>query len=401
MIKWAPYLTKEDLYPTPDDLALISALAYNSDDLADKMAEAILHDPSLTPQLEQALACGLEDLDNPPKIVSDFLTYYAKLPDKIAQYRSDSSHQDHSRSSHSRLGFDNQLTQIIANGLAISIGFFIGANYPSVGRSLVTTGSVAGSCLRMKQTMKFFEDVSHTKAFEKNGIGIQACAKVRLAHAFARRQIVKKGGWNEAYYGVPVSEFDNMIFLSGLFMSSMFQSSGMVPNAQRRVRGIQYGPGVPHKLLDLSPKEISRFFVMYLAHLDDSPETALQVVNNFNENDYFHPTNTRTEKINRELSLAVANLASRVLYGNSMADSIGLRRWYRGAYLPLLANSSRIFTTFAIGRQSQFLRIYAAANRLIDIATPRTNSNSAIIRDKQKTAIPKYKGSYCMFKGLK
>lgn len=396
MCKWIRFISEEDLKPSNADLALISKLAYQTDDLANNMADALMRDHSLAGQLEEGLAYGIDHLDNPTGVLREFLQFYEDLPEKINLKQSKGSGYHPPRFIENSSAF-----RIFSDGMAMSVGFFIGANYPAVGKSLVTTGSVANGSLRMKQTLKFFEDVSRPNAFEKHGIGVQACAKVRLAHAFARRQIVKKGVWDENYHGVPISEFDNMIFLSGLFMSSMMQTTGKDSFAEKRVRGIQYGLGAPNELLDLSAREISRFFVMCLAHLDDSPETALQVVKNFHENDYFRPTNTAREKFNREFSLTVANVASRVLYGDAMADSIGLSPWYRGAYLPLIAGSSRMLTTIAMHQQQPLLKLFYAIYKPIYKLAAHNNPGNSASSSVSNKAASKYQGSFGMFKGLK
>lgn len=396
MAKWIPFISEDDLTPSENDLSLISKLAYQTDDLANNMADKLMRDPSLAAQLEEGLAYGIDRIDPPNGVLREFLEYYEVLPEKINYRKSKGRGYQPPRFVENSAAF-----LILSDGMAMSVGFFIGANYPAVGKSLVTTGSVANGSLRMKQTMKFFEDVGRPNAFQKHGVGVQACAKVRLAHAFARRQIVKRGDWNEDYYGVPISEFDNMIFLSGLFMSSMMQAKGMNSYVETRVRGIQYGLGAPPELLDLKAREIARFFVMCLAHLDDSPDTALQVVKNFHENDYFRPTNTMREKINREFALAVANVSSRVLYGDTMADSIGLRRWYRGTYLPWIAGSSRMLTTVAMHQQQPLLKLFMATYKPIDKLLSANHLKLTPSYTASKKTTSKYKGSFGMFKGVK
>lgn len=394
-MQWVPSLTRADLDPTEADLQLISTLAYQTDDLANALAEEIFKNGLVAKQLEEGLVNGIASLQNPPQVLVDYLAYYEALPAYLES-----------------IGLSDELTilsnnkavtnisHVIGDGVAMSVGFFVGANYPAVGQSIVSTGSVASGSNRMVQTLKFVDDASQPNAFKTHGVGIQACAKVRLAHAFARKQIARKNNWDENYYGVAISEFDNMIFLSGIFMSVVLRGRAKNPVVEAKIRGMQYGLGAPKALLALSTMEIFRFFNMCLAHLDDSPETARQVVKNFHENDYFRETKTFQGKVNREISLQLANLTSRVLYGNKMADDIGLARWYSGLYLPLLANYLRQLSIVSVKRGSSLIKLALLAQKIIKKISKKNQTTTTTSSSKRKNkSVAGYTGSFGVFKG--
>lgn len=392
-MKWVPSLTKKDLEPTDADLKLISTLAYQSDDLGNALADEILKNGLVANQLEQGLVKGWERLENPSPVLVEYLKYYEALPAYLGSIGlSDELNIVNKK------GEVGNVPHVIGDGVAMSVGFFVGANYPAVGKSIVSTGSVASGSTRMIQTLKFVEDVYQPHAFELYGVGVQACAKVRLAHAFARKQIARKNDWDENYYGVPISEFDNMIFLSGIFMSVVLRGQARSKVIEAKVRGMQYGLGAPKALLDLSTMETFRFFNMCLAHLDDSPETARQVVSNFHDNEYFRETNTLQGKLNREISLQLANLTSRVLYGNTMADDIGLGRWYRGVYLPWLANYLRQLSIISVKRGGSLIKVAMRARSILKKISRKPRIEFAV-KSSKENLVAGYTGSYGAFKG--
>ncbi len=334
MLSLVPSLSEEDLIPTPKDLEMISKLAYSVDDLGNKLAAEIVKNPNVARQLEKGLAEGIESLEAPSPVLAEFLQYYENIPD----FRGPETGKKAKSSAAVDLFDTPWFLEFIGEGIGLSIGFFVGANYPAVGRSIVSTGSVARGPSRMIQTLKFGYDIGKPGAFRKFGPGVQACAKVRLAHAFARMQIARgKYEWDEDYYGLPISEFDNMIFLSGMFaMSNVFGGALKIDNSAI-FRSTQYGLAAPKPLMEFSPQEMLRFFVMVLAHLDDSPETAREVVHAFYNNRHYKPERTIQDKLIKELTFLVANFYTRFSYGNTMADDIGLDRHPWGLPLPQAA----------------------------------------------------------------
>lgn len=333
MLSLVPGLKAEDLIPTRADLELISELAYSVDELGNALAAEIVKNPKIARQLEKGLAEGIASIENPSPVLVEFLEYYENFPD----FREPCAEGAKPRREQSLNDVPESLA-FLGEGVGLSVGFFVGANYPAVGRSIVSTGSVASGPSRMIQTMKFGFDIGAPGAFRKFGPGIQTCAKVRLAHAFARMQIARgKLEWDENYYGKIISEFDNMIFLSGMFAMSYAFGSQVGMDNNTIFRATQYGLNAPRALMDFEPRQMLRFFVMVLAHLDDSPESARQVVHSFLTNKHYKPVKTRRQRLEKELTFLTANLYTRFSYGNRMADEIGLARTHRGVPLAPLA----------------------------------------------------------------
>ncbi len=345
-----PALAHVDLEPTAEDLALVSALAYESDDLADTLAEAILDAPHLAGQLQHGLAHGIASLRDPPQVLREYLDYYENIP-AWADYHALAQSvigPDAMRMESARL----PLTRIIGarvclDAVALAAGFYVGANYPAVGQSLVATGTVTQSNRRIIQTARWAEDTFETPgSLARFGAGIQSSAMVRLAHAFARRQIEASGQWDEDYYGKPISSFDNMVFLSGLLLlPDVVVASGArvdprwIELRRLQTRTVQYLLGAPRRLVEMPSEQMVRFFVMVVGHLDESPHTARAVVEAVRNSDYFRPTATAGQKASREATLLIANMFVRKTWGNAMADRIGLPRTWMTLPVPWLAHA--------------------------------------------------------------
>lgn len=338
-----PHLTMKDLVPTEQDLALISKLAYRRDDLADNLATLIFEDRKVAQQLEQGLAQGIASLENPPKALLNFLDYYENMPDwtYMKTLQSNMATPAGQRFLHAKRSppKTNPLLKAIEEGARLTTGFFVGAYYPAVGQSIVATGSVAKGSSRIIQTFKFFDDTSDVRDFMPFGKAVQAGAKVRLGHAFARKQIEKTGLWDKEYYGEVISDFDNMIFASGIIIGvnstqpRHFKQYGVDPG-----KAMTYFLGAPKELLDLSPQEIKRFFLMAVVHLDGSPDTAAQVYNSFKTNEHYKAEKTIKDKFYKGLTYFFANFITRLVWGNDMADEIKLDKTYYGIPIAPIAD---------------------------------------------------------------
>lgn len=338
-----PYLKREELEATEDDLKLISKLAYRRDDLGDNLAALIFKDRKVAHQLEQGLSQGIASLDNPPKALVDFLDYYENVPDwaymKNLKAYMETPEGQASLKAERRAPKPNAFIEALAEGVGLAGGFFVGAYYPAVGQALVATGSVAGGSSRIIQTFNFVADTSDIRDFMPFGKAIQAGAKVRLAHAFARRQIEKSGLWDKEYYGEVISDFDNMIFASGL-LAGDFNSQRSVHLKDAgiyQVKAIAYLLGAPRELLELSQEESMRFFVMVVGHLDGSPETAAKVLESFQNNEHYKPEITFKDKFYKGLTYFSANMATRIAWGNEMAEDIKFQQSYFGIPLAPIA----------------------------------------------------------------
>ena len=62
-LKRSSDLSIDSLVPTESDLALISKLAFQTDDLGNNLADAILKDRKIAHQLEKGLAEGISQVD--------------------------------------------------------------------------------------------------------------------------------------------------------------------------------------------------------------------------------------------------------------------------------------------------------------------------------------------------
>jgi len=400
-----PAITPDDLIPTQQDLALISRLAFSRDELADNLATLIFNDRSIAAQLEKGLAEGIASLQNPPKALVDFLDYYENMPSWT--YMPELQKRMATEEGQAFLNAKripkqkNPFSQALEDGARLTTGFFIGAYYPAVGQSIVTTGSVARGSNRVIQTFKFFDDTSDVRDFMPFGKAVQAGAKVRLGHAFARKQIEKAGTWNKDYYGEIISDFDNMIFASGIILGvNAIQSPDFKKYGVDAGKAMTYFLGAPKQLQELEPLEIYRFFLMSVSHLDGSPETAKQVYAAFKNNEHYKPEKTLEDKFYKNLTYFFANLMTRIIWGNTIANEIDMEKWFYGIPMESLANtlSDRINTEpskAAVNILQISRKLMAPAQKLSKIPLPKIPT-----RKNKKASKPDepYTGSFGMFK---
>lgn len=387
-------ITEEDLIPSQKDLELISRLAYERDEVGDRLANLILKDRKLAKMLEQGLENGSASLENPPSELIEFLAHYENIPEWA--YLGDLK-KFTAQSKGNNLSIAKKVApRFFLDGFAMAVGFFIGANYPGVGQSISCTGSVSRGSSRMAQTMQYVDDMMNVKEFEIHGKAWKSNARVRLAHAFARIQIERNSRWDKEYYGEIISEFDNLIFLSGLTYLFEFASTfGIGKRGAEaldvQINAMQYLLGAPKELVTMSMEDNLRLFVMVIAHLDDSPHTARQVVKAFHENEYFRPENTYDEKVKREMSFIVANLFTRVMWGNVMADEIGLDDTYKGIPLKPLAN---IMAKPPMGVNTLALIVIKAAVNIVGGVTKVTMVRKLKSAITHKDMTSDYSGSF-------
>lgn len=90
-----------------------------------------------------------------------------------------------------------------------------GYNNNSVVKPLVLTGAYAGDTAKSRflETAAFWNDVSEIDALEPGGMGWKTSMRVRIMHVFVRRRLINHPEWNEAAWGVPISQGDALITL--------------------------------------------------------------------------------------------------------------------------------------------------------------------------------------------
>ncbi len=402
-----PTLTMDDLEPTPADLELISKLAFSRDELADNLATLIFEDRCVAQQLEKGLAEGIASLDNPPKALVDFLDYYENMPDwtYMPELKKRMATKTGQKFLHAkrRTKVKHPFVQAAEDGGRLTAGFFVGAYYPAVGQSIVITGSVAKGSNRVIQTFKFFDDTSDVRDFMPHGLAVQAGAKVRLGHAFARKQIEKSGKWDKDYYGEIISNFDNMIFASGIVLgvdaiqSPAFKKYGVDPG-----KAMVYFLGAPKELIQLDHADIYRFFLMCVSHLDGSPDTASQVYQSFRNNEHYRAEETIEDKFYKELTYFFANLMTRIVWGNEIASQITMEKTSFGIPMAPLAT----YLSKQVNKKpSEGTKIIIQYTRKLLPTVKKVSSNKLVKRVskirlvKRKYAKPAdpYSGSFGMF----
>ena len=400
-------LTFDDLAPSEQDLELISKLAFSRDELADNLAALIFQDRSVARQFEKGLAEGIASLENPPQALVDFLDYYENMPDwtymKTLQKNMATVEGKKFLNAKRTAANKNAFLKALEEGARLTAGFFVGAYYPAVGQSIVITGSVAKGSNRVIQTFKFFDDSSDVRDFMPFGKAIQAGAKVRLAHAFARKQIEKTGKWDKEYYGEIISNFDNMLFASGIILgvnatqSDDFKKYGVDPG-----KAMTYFLGAPEALMKLDYQEIYRFFLMCVAHLDASPDTAQQVYLSFRSNEHYKPEKSIEDKFYKELTYFFANLMTRIIWGNRIAADIGMEKVIFGLPLEPLANYLSRKINAQPSESSRIIinltrKLLSPVRKLSKIKMPEVLARKKSRKGKLSLEAEPYSGSFGMF----
>jgi len=136
--------------------------------------------------------------------------------------------------------------------------------YAALPMALTGTLSNATAGRRIKETATFFGTSTLPGALERFGPGFKAAAMVRLMHSMVRFNLLSREKWDQAVYGIPVPQVDQMPagLISDFFLSAKALGDGRTRfNAEERAqvelsRYRCFLLGLPEDLLADNPQGI-------------------------------------------------------------------------------------------------------------------------------------------------
>lgn len=136
--------------------------------------------------------------------------------------------------------------------------------YSALPMAFTGTLSNESAARRVKETATFFSTSVMPGALARNGAGFKAAAMVRLMHSMVRFNVMRKGRWDVAVYGIPIPQVDQMpagLIGITLMAQNMMQAGrdSFTPAERARVELSRYRCyllGLPETLLATEPMEI-------------------------------------------------------------------------------------------------------------------------------------------------
>ena len=209
---------------------------------------------ALVTMLETACEKGLENVEDPPKELSDFIGAMEATPDWVdmALVEEGAKHE--------------RVPLATISPFAIR-GAFIATfmnKYTALPMTMTGTLTDDKSVRRVFETASFFTATAMPHAMARFNPGFKAAAKVRLMHSMVRFNIMRTGKWDVATYGIPIPQVDQMpAGLIGIFLLSyklLAQGrTDFTPAERARVEMARYRCfllGLPDELLGETPQEI-------------------------------------------------------------------------------------------------------------------------------------------------
>ncbi len=195
--------------PAPSDAVVRDFAAMYFD--ADPLAEAFIDEVYLQRgsaagrvMLETALAQGAAAVPNPP---ASLLALFEDLTHPPAWL--DWAQIDRGARAFRRYG-----TAVFRFAGAVTLE---GYAESSVAKPLALTGAYAGATARKRflETVAFWIAVSEPDGLRPGAPGLASALRVRMMHVFVRRKIAAHAEWNQAAWGVPISQGDALLTLMG------------------------------------------------------------------------------------------------------------------------------------------------------------------------------------------
>lgn len=133
------------------------------------------------------------------------------------------------------------------------------------------TGALSGkrSARRVKETANFFASTVTPGGLDRDGVGFQAAAMVRLMHSTVRFNVLRRSTkWDLGVYGIPIPQVDQMpAGMLGIYrLSSQVLAKGrteFTPSERARVEVARYRMfllGLPEELVPATPEGIVRMW---------------------------------------------------------------------------------------------------------------------------------------------
>jgi hypothetical protein len=200
--------------PSEEELDAYGKQLWLGDEFADEVAD--WYRQAGMAEARQQLESILEnptEIKTAPPVVQHFLTCQLKQPTWL-----DETKLELGAATCRRIGMFGNL---VMRDMALMGGYQSSA----INKPLIFTGALdSGADRRLAETRKFWIDVTRPGALRTENPGFKTSTHVRIMHSLIRRMIMKKPGWSNEDWGLPINQADmvitnlsfSIVFLLGL-----------------------------------------------------------------------------------------------------------------------------------------------------------------------------------------
>ena len=153
--------------------------------------------------------------------------------------------------------------------------------YSGLPMAMTGTLSQDSAVSRVKETASFFTTASLPGALERYGAGFRAAGMVRLMHSMVRMNLLARGRWDVATYGIPIPQVDQMPAGTMPAFVTAYRAVNEKRGFTKRERAIVehcrhqcFLLGLPKELLLETPQDIFESMLVYTATLRDGYDDA-------------------------------------------------------------------------------------------------------------------------------
>ena len=263
MKRMALLFIKGNPEPTEQELDAYGQQLWEGDEFADDVADWYRQTgmASARQQLEHVLEHP-SDIEKSPDVLQCFLSRQLKQPEWL-----DQSQLELGSATCRRIGMFGNL---VMRDMALMGGYQSSA----LNKPLIFTGALEnGADRRLAETRKFWIDVTRPEALRPENLGFKTSTHVRIMHSLIRRGIMKKDGWSNDEWGVPINQADmvitnlsfSIVFLLGLRSLGFHFSKKEAEAVLHFWRYVGHLLGIDANLLPVTEQQGRR--LLYLATL--------------------------------------------------------------------------------------------------------------------------------------
>jgi hypothetical protein len=263
MKRMALLFIKGNPEPSEQELDAYGQQLWEGDEFADDVADWYRQTgmASARQQLEHVLEHP-SDIEKSPDVLQRFLSRQLKQPEWL-----DQSQLELGSATCRRIGMFGNL---VMRDMALMGGYQSSA----LNKPLIFTGALEnGADRRLAETRKFWIDVTRPEALRPENLGFKTSTHVRIMHSLIRRGIMKKDGWSNDEWGVPINQADmvitnlsfSIVFLLGLRSMGFHFSKKEAEAVLHFWRYVGHLLGIDANLLPVTEQQGRR--LLYLATL--------------------------------------------------------------------------------------------------------------------------------------
>jgi hypothetical protein len=263
MKRMALLFIKGNPEPTEQELDAYGQQLWQGDEFADDVADWYRQTgmAKARQQLEHILE-NPSEIEKGPDVLQRFLSCQLTQPKWL-----DQSQLELGAATCRRIGMFGNL---VMRDMALMGGYQSSA----INKPLIFTGALEnGADRRLAETRKFWIDVTRPEALRPENLGFKTSTHVRIMHSLIRRGIMKKEGWSNDEWGVPINQADmvitnlsfSIVFLLGLRSMGFHFSKKEAEAVLHFWRYVGHLLGIDANLLPVTEQQGRR--LLYLATL--------------------------------------------------------------------------------------------------------------------------------------